>query len=101
MLAPWHEVFDGGLREIAKRIKATARRPDLFVEGITTYHMVIEGVLAMTGQHLILKYMEEHGLYPGFRRASRWSSATSTATSRSACASCKDAMEQEPRYGDA
>ena len=27
MLSPWHEVFDGTLREIAERIKAQARRP--------------------------------------------------------------------------
>jgi ribonucleoside-diphosphate reductase beta chain len=35
---------------------------------VTTYHMVVEGVLATTGQHFILKYMEEHGLYPGFQK---------------------------------
>jgi ribonucleoside-diphosphate reductase beta chain len=38
------------------------------VEGICTYHLIIEGVLAMTGQRLILQYMEEHGLYPGFQQ---------------------------------
>ena len=43
-------MFDDGLRDIASRIKAKPDDLDLFVEGITTYHMVIEGVLAMTGQ---------------------------------------------------
>ena len=64
----WSEVFDGGLRDIARRIQA---RPDdlaLFVEGVTTYHLIIEGVLAMTGQRFILQYQEEHGMYPGFRK---------------------------------
>lgn len=68
MLTPWSEVFDGGLRDVARRIKA---RPDdlaLFVEGVTTYHLIIEGVLAMTGQRFILQYLEDHGMYPGFRR---------------------------------
>jgi ribonucleoside-diphosphate reductase beta chain len=67
MVPAWHDTFDGGLREIANRIKAAPDDLDLFVEGICTYHLVIEGVLAMTGQRLILKYMEDHGLYPGFQ----------------------------------
>ena len=65
MLSPWRDVFDGALREISNQIKARPDDLDLFVDGIVTYHMVIEGVLAMTGQHLIGSYMEEHDLYPG------------------------------------
>jgi ribonucleoside-diphosphate reductase beta chain len=68
MLPAWHDVFDDGLREIANQIKARPDDLDLFVKGIATYHMVIEGVLATTGQHFILKYMEEHDLYPGFQK---------------------------------
>jgi ribonucleoside-diphosphate reductase beta chain len=63
----WHDVFDNGLRALAQRIQAEPDNLDLFVEGITTYHLVIEGVLAMTGQRFILKYMEDHDVYPGFR----------------------------------
>ena len=68
MIPAWHETFDGGLRDVANRIKAAPDDFDLFVEGICTYHLIIEGVLAMTGQRLILKYMEDHGLYPGFQQ---------------------------------
>jgi len=63
---PWHAVFDAGLRDVAGRIKARPDDFDLFVEGITTYHLVIEGFLAVTGQAMIRDYMLEHGLYPGF-----------------------------------
>jgi ribonucleoside-diphosphate reductase beta chain len=66
MLSPWREVFDDYLRGIAKQLQAKPDDLDLFVEGIVIYHMVIEGVLAMTGQHFILEYTDEHGLYPGF-----------------------------------
>jgi ribonucleoside-diphosphate reductase beta chain len=66
MLSPWRHVFDDQLRGIARKIQARPDDLDLFVEGIVTYHMVIEGVLAMTGQHFILEYTREHGLYPGF-----------------------------------
>ena len=68
MIPAWHETFDGGLRDVANRIKAAPDDLDLFVEGICTYHLIIEGVLAMTGQRLILKYMEDHDLYPGFQQ---------------------------------
>jgi ribonucleoside-diphosphate reductase beta chain len=36
------------------------------VEAVTLYHMVIEGMLALTGQHFILQYNEEQGTLPGF-----------------------------------
>ncbi|HYH58798.1 MAG TPA: ribonucleotide-diphosphate reductase subunit beta [Thermoleophilaceae bacterium] len=68
MVPAWHDTFDGGLREVAQRIQAAPDDLDLFVEGIATYHLIIEGVLAMTGQRLILQYMEDHGLYPGFQK---------------------------------
>jgi ribonucleoside-diphosphate reductase beta chain len=68
MLPPWFDTFDNGLRDVANRIKASPDDLDLFVEGITTYHLIIEGVLATTGQRMILKYMEDHGLYPGFQK---------------------------------
>jgi ribonucleoside-diphosphate reductase beta chain len=68
MLPPWFDTFDNGLRDVANRIKASPDDLDLFVEGITTYHLVIEGVLATTGQRMILKYTEDHGLYPGFQK---------------------------------
>jgi ribonucleoside-diphosphate reductase beta chain len=71
MLGPWHFLFDDSLREIANRIKA---RPDdlkLFVEGIVTYHIVTEGVLAMPGQRILIDYTAEHGLYPGFNEGFR------------------------------
>jgi ribonucleoside-diphosphate reductase beta chain len=66
LLSPWREVFDDGLRDVAKRIQAKPDDLSLFVEGIATYHMVVEGFLAVTGQTLIRDYMLEHSLYPGF-----------------------------------
>jgi ribonucleoside-diphosphate reductase beta chain len=67
MLDAWHFLFDEALRGVANRLKNETDDLALFVEGIVTYHMVTEGVLAMTGQRTILDYMQEHDLYPGFR----------------------------------
>src|SRR3954464_2553423 len=62
----FHELFDDLLKS---RVDKLARDPgDLvtLVEAITLYHMVIEGMLALTGQHFIISYNEEHGTLPGF-----------------------------------
>jgi ribonucleoside-diphosphate reductase beta chain len=71
MLGPWHFLFDDSLREIANRIKERPDDLELFVEGIVTYHMVTEGVMAMPGQRVMIEYTAEHGLYPGFNEGFR------------------------------
>jgi ribonucleoside-diphosphate reductase beta chain len=62
----FNQLFDEMLKG---RVDALARRPEdleLLVEAITLYHMVIEGMLALTGQHFILQYNEEVGTLPAF-----------------------------------
>ena len=71
MLGPWHFLFDDSLREIANRIKDQPDDLELFVEGIVTYHMVTEGVLAMPGQRIMIEYTADHDLYPGFNEGFR------------------------------
>ena len=71
MLGPWRFLFDDSLRDIADRIKAKPDDLELFVEGIVTYHMVTEGVLAMPGQRIMIEYTEDHDLYPGFNKGFR------------------------------
>ncbi len=68
MLGAWHFLFDDSLRAVADRIKERPNDLELFVEGIVTYHMVTEGVLAMTGQRTILDYTGMHSIYPGFQK---------------------------------
>ena len=60
------ELFDEMLK---RRVDHLARQPEdleTLVEAVTLYHMVIEGMLALTGQHFILEYNEEVGTLPGF-----------------------------------
>ncbi len=100
MEGAWFEVFDGGLREIANRIKARPDDLELFVEGITTYHLVIEGVLAMTGQRFILKYMEDHSAYPGFQKGFGLVEQDEHRHIAFGVRFLKDMVEAEPRYGE-
>jgi ribonucleoside-diphosphate reductase beta chain len=59
-------LFDGMLKERVDRIAAEPDDVVALVEAITLYHMVIEGVLALTGQHFIISYNEEQGTLPAF-----------------------------------
>src|ERR671921_1562846 len=54
---------------LGSRVDKLARDPEdleTLVEAVTLYHMVIEGMLALTGQHFIISYNEEAGTLPGF-----------------------------------
>ena len=62
----FNQLFDEMLKP---RVDRLARHPEdleTLVEAITLYHMVIEGMLALTGQHFILEYNEQMGTLPGF-----------------------------------
>jgi ribonucleoside-diphosphate reductase beta chain len=64
--ANFNTLFDDML---GSRVDRLAREPEdleTLVEAITLYHMVIEGMLALTGQHFIISYNEENGTLPGF-----------------------------------
>jgi ribonucleoside-diphosphate reductase beta chain len=60
------ELFDRALVEAGRRLIEDPSDTDAKVDFITTYHMVIEGTLALTGQHFITKYWEDNELMPGF-----------------------------------
>jgi ribonucleoside-diphosphate reductase beta chain len=100
MERPWFDVFDDGLRDIANRIKERPDDLDLFVEGITTYHLIIEGVLAMTGQRFILKYMEDHEIYPGFQKGFSLVEQDEHRHIAFGVRFLKDVVESDSRYGE-
>jgi ribonucleoside-diphosphate reductase beta chain len=95
---PWHDVFDGGLRDVSNRIKARPDDLDLFVEGIATYHIVLEGFLAVTGQAMIRQYMLDHGLYPGFCEGFGLVERDEHRHIAFGVRFLKDAIEQDPRH---
>jgi ribonucleoside-diphosphate reductase beta chain len=60
------ELFDTSLVEAARRLIADPADIEAKVDFVTTYHMVIEGTLALTGQNFITEYWEKKELLPGF-----------------------------------
>jgi len=59
-------LFDEMLKGRVDRLAAEPEDGETLVEAITLYHMVIEGMLALTGQHFIMSYNENEGTLPGF-----------------------------------
>jgi ribonucleoside-diphosphate reductase beta chain len=59
-------LFDDLLKSRVDRLGQEPGDRDALVEAVTLYHMVIEGMLALTGQHFIIDYNERVGTLPGF-----------------------------------
>src|SRR3954465_6299512 len=62
----FRELFDEMLKSRVDRLAAKPEDLETLVEAVTLYHMVIEGMLALTGQHFIIDYNEKVGTLPGF-----------------------------------
>ena len=60
------KLFDESLVEANQRLIRDPTDLDAKVDFVTTYHMVIEGTLALTGQYFITDYLEKTGILPGF-----------------------------------
>ena len=61
------ELFDEHLVKAGERLIADPSDMDAKVDFVTAYHMVIEGTLALTGQHFMLDFYEKNELLPGFQ----------------------------------
>jgi ribonucleoside-diphosphate reductase beta chain len=60
------ELFDEMLGSRTQRLSREPEDTEVMVEAVTLYHMVIEGMLALTGQHFIMEFNERENTLPGF-----------------------------------
>jgi len=60
------ELFDDMLGARTERLSQEPEDTEALVEAVTLYHMVIEGMLALTGQHFIMEFNERENTLPGF-----------------------------------
>jgi len=63
---PFKLLFDDVLVDACNRLLEDHSDLEAKVDYVTTYHLVIEGTLALTGQNYITGYCEEHDVLPGF-----------------------------------
>jgi ribonucleoside-diphosphate reductase beta chain len=67
LTGPFIQLFDEVLVKAGNKLIADPGDRDAKVDFVTMYHMVIEGTLALTGQHFLLRYFEEdQKKMPGF-----------------------------------
>jgi len=60
------ELFDEMLGARTERLSREPEDTEALVEAVTLYHMVIEGMLALTGQHFIMQFNERENTLPAF-----------------------------------
>jgi ribonucleoside-diphosphate reductase beta chain len=69
------ELFDGHLVDAQERLLADPADLEAKVDFVVLYHMVIEGTLALTGQHFMQEFLEQKGfmkgLLEGYQRISQ------------------------------
>ncbi len=62
----FRQVF-GELDRLSEALRKKPKDRALLTQVVALYHVVIEGMLAIAGQHFIQRYLKERGLLPGFR----------------------------------
>ncbi len=63
---PFKVLFDEVLVDACNRLLEDHSDIEAKVDFVTTYHLVIEGTLALTGQNYITRFCEENDVLPGF-----------------------------------
>lgn len=59
-------IFDKDLVDATDAVRLNPHDYGAWVEGITVYHLIIEGMLALTGQKFLLGILREMQILPGF-----------------------------------
>jgi ribonucleoside-diphosphate reductase beta chain len=62
----WETMFDEILHEAAERLREDPSDFPALVRGVTTYMIVIEGMLALTAARFMIKSLKDHDWFPGF-----------------------------------
>jgi ribonucleoside-diphosphate reductase beta chain len=68
---PFKILFDDVLVDANQRLLRDPADMEAKVDFVTTYHMVIEGTLALTGQDTLTRVFEREGILPGFLKGFR------------------------------
>ena len=65
----YHGIFGekGELTRATEAVRLDPKDPGKWVHGITVYHLMVEGILALVGQRLVLRLLRNLDLMPAFR----------------------------------
>ena len=62
----YRRIFDGDLVQVTDAVRADPHDYGKWIEAITVYHLIVEGMLALTGQKFLLRILREMQALPGF-----------------------------------
>jgi ribonucleoside-diphosphate reductase beta chain len=62
----FRRIFETHLAQATDRVRLEPQDRHAWAEAIVTYHLIIEGYLALAGQRNLLRYFRAAGLMPGF-----------------------------------
>jgi ribonucleoside-diphosphate reductase beta chain len=94
-------LFDEMLHRRVDRLAVEPEDLEALVEAITIYHMVLEGMLALTGQHFIIDYNERMGTLPGFVDGFTKVARDEHRHVAFGARFLRDMARRDPRYGEA
>jgi ribonucleoside-diphosphate reductase beta chain len=97
----FNDLFDQLLKERVDRLAVEPEDTQALVEAVTIYHMIIEGMLALTGQHFIIDYNEKMGTLPAFVEGFTNVARDEHRHVAFGALFLRDMAAEDPRYGDA
>ena len=62
----YRKIFDEELYSTTDEVRNNPTDYEKWIEGITIYHLIVEGMLALTGQKFLLGIIRELGILPAF-----------------------------------
>ena len=95
------DLFDGLLGSRVQRLAEEPGDLEALVEAVTLYHMVIEGMLALTGQHFIIDFNEREGTLPGFVKGFSLVARDEHRHVAFGARFLRDMVAEDPRYKEA
>ncbi len=63
----FRRIFEHQLRDAMDLVRREPGNQTAWVEGVVTYHLIIEGLLAIAGQRSLLRTLKQVDMMPGFR----------------------------------
>jgi len=94
------KILLGGLAEIGQKIASDPRSMDYLVEGVTLYHIITEGTLALAGQRNMLNRNKRLGWYPGFQQGFTAVARDESRHVLFGVRFLRDMVQQDRRYAD-
>ena len=94
-------LFDEMLKRRVDRLAVEPEDLETLVEAVTIYHMVVEGMLALTGQHFIMDFNERVGTLPAFVQGFTLVARDEHRHVAFGARFLRDMTQRDPRYAEA